>query len=58
MINIYRKINDKSDCSSDLIESLNKILIKNKEKDNGILSVIQLYNEISKNEKIEIKNFL
>ena len=58
MINIYRKINDKSDYSNNLIESLNKILIKNKEKDNGILlSVIQLYNEISKNEKIEIKDF-
>ena len=58
MINIYRKINDKSDYSNNLIESLNKILIKNKVKDNGILlSVIQLYNEISKNEKIEIKDF-
>ena len=44
---IYRKIKDKSDYSNTLIKSLNKILLKNKEKDNGILSVKQLYNEIS-----------
>lgn len=58
MIHIYKKSSDKTDYTNTLIESLNKILIDNKEKEHGVLlSVIQLYNEISKSEKIEIKNF-
>ncbi len=57
MIHIYKKSSDKTDYTNSLIES-NKILIDNKEKEHGVLlSVIQLYNEISKSEKIEIKNF-
>ena len=58
MIHIYKKSSDKTDYTNTLIESLNKILIDNKEKEHGVLlSVIQLYNEIAKSEKIEIKNF-
>ena len=58
MIHIYKKSSDKTDYTNTLIESLNKILIDKKEKENGVLlSVIQLYNEIAKSEKIEIKNF-